>query len=107
MRTRAVRPRWTWLFMRSTACWSWDARITSASPDPGRGRGYRAHACDPCTTAARDREPLGRRVEADETLVGGAEPGKPGRGAAGKTVVAGAIESGRGKGKGRRPGRRA
>src|SRR3954467_8953942 len=54
---------------------------------------------------ARDREPLGRRVEADETLVGGAEPGKPGRGAAGKTVVAGAIESGRGKGKGRRLGR--
>jgi transposase-like protein len=54
---------------------------------------------------ARDREPLGRRVEADETLVGGAKPGKPGRGAAGKTVVAGAIESGRGKGKGRRLGR--
>lgn len=41
---------------------------------------------------ARDREPLGGRVEADETLVGGAKPGKPGRGAAGKTVVAGAIE---------------
>src|SRR6188472_459669 len=54
---------------------------------------------------ARDREPLGGRVEADETLVGGAKPGKPGRGAAGKTVVAGAIESGRGKGKGRRLGR--
>ncbi len=54
---------------------------------------------------ARDREPLGGRVEADETLVGGARPGKPGRGAAGKTVVAGAIESGRGKGEGRRLGR--
>jgi transposase-like protein len=54
---------------------------------------------------ARDREPLGRRVEADETLVGGAKPGKPGRGAAGKAVVAGAIESGRGKGEGRRLGR--
>src|SRR3954447_10585586 len=26
---------------------------------------------------ARDREPLGGRVEADETLVGGARPGKP------------------------------
>src|SRR5213080_4830420 len=36
-----------------------------------------------------DRQPLAGRVEADETLVGGAEPGKPGRGAAGKTVVAG------------------
>src|SRR4051812_46514501 len=44
---------------------------------------------------ARDREPLGGRVEADETLVGGAKPGKPGRGAAGKTVAAGAVESGR------------
>ena len=53
----------------------------------------------------QDREPLGRRVEAGETLVGGARPGKPGRGAAGKTVVAGAIESGRGKSKGRRLGR--
>src|SRR3954449_9369287 len=31
---------------------------------------------------ARDREPLGGRVEADETLVGGARPGKPGRGPA-------------------------
>src|SRR3954463_5857011 len=50
----------------------------------------------------RGREPLGGRVEADETLVGGASPGKPGRGAAGKTVVAGAVESGRGKGEGRR-----
>src|SRR3954471_3259865 len=79
---------------------------------------------------ARDREPLGGRVEPDETLVGGARPGKPGRGAAGKTrarggrqdpgagrparpgrgadgktVVAGAVESGRGKGEGRRLGR--
>src|SRR3954449_9772395 len=54
---------------------------------------------------ARDREPLGGRVEADETLVGGARPGKPGRGADGKTVVAGAVESGRGKGEGRRLGR--
>lgn len=43
-----------------------------------------------------DRRPLTERVEADETLVGGARPGKPGRGAGGKTVVAGAVESGRG-----------
>ena len=52
-----------------------------------------------------DRAPLADRVEADETLVGGARPGKRGRGAAGKTVVAGAVESGRGKGRGRRLGR--
>jgi hypothetical protein len=51
------------------------------------------------------REPLALRVEADETLVGGARSGKPGRGAAGKTVVAGAVESGRGKARGRRLGR--
>ena len=52
-----------------------------------------------------DRAPLAERVEADETSVGGPRPGRPGRGAAGKTRVAGAIESGRGKARGRRPGR--
>ena len=52
-----------------------------------------------------DRQPLSERVEADETLVGGARPGKPGRGAAGKTVVAGAVESRRGQVRGRRLGR--
>jgi Transposase zinc-ribbon domain len=40
------------------------------------------------------RAPLSDRIEADETLVGGAQPGRPGRGAAGKTVVAGAVEAG-------------
>jgi transposase-like protein len=52
-----------------------------------------------------DREPLCARVEADETYVGGPKPGKPGRGAAGKTVVVGAVESGRGLSRGRRLGR--
>jgi transposase-like protein len=52
-----------------------------------------------------DRKPLADRVEADETYVGAAKPGKPGRGAAGKTLVAGAVESGRGKARGRRLGR--
>ena len=45
-----------------------------------------------------DREPLGGRVEADETYVGGPRPGKRGRGAAGKTLVAGAVEAGKTKG---------
>jgi ISXO2-like transposase domain/Transposase zinc-ribbon domain len=53
----------------------------------------------------RDRQPLHDRVEADETYVGGAKPGRSGRGAAGKTLVAGAVESGRGKARGRRLGR--
>ena len=52
-----------------------------------------------------EREPLSARVEADETYVGGPKPGKGGRGAAGKTKVAGAVESGRGQAKGRRLGR--
>ena len=52
-----------------------------------------------------DREPLALRVEADETYVGGPKPGRPGRGAAGKIKVAGAVESGRGKARGRRLGR--
>ena len=37
-----------------------------------------------------DRTPLSERVEADETYVGGPKPGKPGRGAAGKTTSWGA-----------------
>ena len=52
-----------------------------------------------------DREPLAGRVEADETYVGGPRPGKRGRGAAGKTLVGGAVEAGRGKARGRRLGR--
>jgi transposase-like protein len=45
-----------------------------------------------------DREPLAGRVEADESYVGGPRPGKRGRGAAGKTLVAGAVEAGETKG---------
>jgi transposase-like protein len=51
------------------------------------------------------REPLQERVEVDETHVGGARPGKPGRGAAGKTVVVGAVEAKPGKGRKRPLGR--
>lgn len=66
--------------------WSWLHKIRRAMLRPGR-------------------EPLALRVEADETLVGAAKSGRPGRGAAGKAVVAGAVESGRGKARGRRLGR--
>jgi len=52
-----------------------------------------------------ERAPLVERVEADETYVGGPRPGTPGRGAAGKIKVAGAVESRRGRAKGRRLGR--
>jgi transposase-like protein len=52
-----------------------------------------------------ERTPLSARVEADETYLGGPKPGRPGRGAAGKTRVAGAVESGRGNPRGRRLGR--
>src|SRR4051812_12470039 len=52
-----------------------------------------------------DREPLAGRVEADESYVGGPRPGKRGRGAAGKTLVGGAVEAGRGEARGRRLGR--
>jgi transposase-like protein len=52
-----------------------------------------------------ERAPLSERVEADETYVGGPRPGTPGRGAAGKTRVAGAVETGRGQIRGRRLGR--
>jgi transposase-like protein len=49
------------------------------------------------------RAPLAERVEVDETYLGAARPGRSGRGAAGKTLVAGAVEVG--KGRGRRLGR--
>jgi transposase-like protein len=52
-----------------------------------------------------DREPLADQVEADETFVGGAKPGVPGRGAAGKTLVAGAVEAKPKKGRKRQIGR--
>ena len=73
-------------FSSYQTAWSWLHKIRTAMVRP-------------------DRQPLTERVEADETLVGGAKPGKRGRGAAGKTVVAGAVEAGRGKGRGRRLGR--
>src|SRR4051794_36250526 len=52
-----------------------------------------------------DREPPAGRVEADETHVGGPRPGERGRGAAGKALVGGAVEAGRGEARGRRLGR--
>jgi transposase-like protein len=51
------------------------------------------------------RTPLGTRVEADETYLGGPRSGPPGRGAGGKIKVAGAVEAGRGQAPGRRLGR--
>jgi len=66
--------------------WTWLHKIRKAMVRPGR-------------------EPLAERVEVDETHVGGVRPGKRGRGAAGKTLVGGAVETGRGKTRGRRLGR--
>jgi len=52
-----------------------------------------------------ERTPLAAHIEADETYVGGPRPGRSGRGAGGKSGVAGAVESGRGQARGRRLGR--
>jgi hypothetical protein len=49
---------------------------------------------------APDRRRLAGRVEADETYLGAAKPGRGGRGASGKAKVAGAVESGRGRARG-------
>jgi transposase-like protein len=61
--------------------WSWLQKIRSATVRP-------------------NREPLSGEVEIDESYVGGPEPGKPGRGAEKKAIVAGAVEK-RGQGCGR------
>ena len=49
-RMSAGRPRCTSPSTRSTAFWSWDARTTSAPPDPKRGWGYCARSADLCNT---------------------------------------------------------
>jgi transposase-like protein len=66
--------------------WTWLHKIRRAMVDP-------------------DRRQLDGAVEADETLVGGRKSGKRGRGAAGETVVAGAIEAAPGETKKRALGR--
>ena len=43
-------------------------------------------------TICRDRKKLSGRVEVDEFVIGGQKPGKRGRGAEGKTIVAAAVE---------------
>ena len=75
------------LWQSTSTAWSWLHKIRKAMVAAGAdaagaaGRGRR----DPMSAAPR--------------------PGKPGRGAAGKTKVAGAVESGRGQTRGRRLGR--
>ena len=54
---------------RSTACWTWDARTTSASPDPRRGWGQCAPTPDPCTTVARQSKPRCQRQSATQSMV--------------------------------------
>src|SRR3954471_17032564 len=53
IRRSVGRPRWAWRFTCSTACWSWDARPTSAWRDLGRGWAQCGRAPDPCTTLSR------------------------------------------------------
>jgi hypothetical protein len=59
------------------AAWSWLTKIRTAMIRP-------------------NREPLFGEVEIDESYVGGPEPGKPGRAAADKAIVAAVVEK-RGK----------
>jgi len=66
--------------------WSWLHKIRRAMIRPGR-------------------EPLEGHIEADETFVGAAKSGPPGRGAAGKSLVAGAVETKTGEGRKRPLGR--
>lgn len=61
-------------FGSDQTAWVWLHKIRRAMVDPGR-------------------QPLAGTVEADETLIGAPRSGKRGRGAAGKTIVAGAVET--------------
>jgi transposase-like protein len=51
-----------------------------------------AHEIRKHMAAVDGEEPLSGIVEVDETYVGGHRPGKPGRGAAGKTIIVGMVE---------------
>jgi transposase-like protein len=73
-------------FASYQTAWSWLHKIRNAMIRPGR-------------------DPLKGHVEVDETLVGAAKSGPPGRGALGKSLVVGAIETGTGKGNGPTLGR--
>src|SRR3954464_11421689 len=60
-------PRWTWRSMSSTACWSSDARTTSASPNLD-GAGVLAPT--PLIRATQSHEPSAlRHIELAEFLV--------------------------------------
>jgi len=47
----ARRPRWRSLSMSSTACWNWDVRTLSASPDRRQGLECRVRPADPRNNA--------------------------------------------------------
>ncbi len=51
-RTGAGRPRWTSPSMRSTVCWSWDARSPSVSPEPQPGLGQLRPLPGSCNAAS-------------------------------------------------------
>jgi transposase-like protein/ribosomal protein L37AE/L43A len=61
-------------FKSDQTAWSWLSKIRRVMVVPGR-------------------EPLSGPVEVDEAFIGGPKPGKRGRGAAGKTIVACAVET--------------
>src|SRR3954449_8830414 len=94
MRTSVGRPTWMSPSTPSTACWSSDARATSAPPDPRRGRGQCARTPDPCTTLAAAR-PGHHRRGGGAAAAGGrgdalpppaGRPGRAGRGG-GRLVI--------------------
>ncbi len=58
--------------MPSTACWSWDARSPSASPDFQQGWGSCAHTSAPCNTATPKLRP--RRLTLDAGRVSAPAP---------------------------------
>src|SRR4051812_5281388 len=99
-RTSVGPPRWTWQSTCSTACWSSDARSTSASPNPKPGWGQCAHSPDPCNTAPVDGDyriviannlPAGQTtndVQVDEIGLGTTYP-RPGRTSVGQTIFDG------------------
>src|SRR3954453_12335327 len=80
-RTSVGRLRWTWPSTCSTACWSWDARTTSASPDPKRGWGQCARCLDPCNICGRPLPGKGKLQDcrgawSDAAICGRPLPGK-------------------------------
>ncbi len=88
-------PLWKWFLAVYMVCES-KKSISANQLKRTIGVSYKTawYLCHRIRTAMQDDEPLNGVIEADEAFIGGKSHGKRGRGASGKTIVAGMVERG-------------